>query len=340
MVATFSLAGCKEEEAAVAEEEEAAETTQEKKITIGRILIYMVDDYQQTAARCAQEFCDKNNIELMLSSADSDVEKERTIIEDLITSNVDAIIIQPMTPVDANEMKKLANDAGIPIVFFFEAPSEEPYVYLTVTEEEQNVELGAACAELWLENHPDVPIVVGALGMKELEFAMKTRHDTFIKGVKSVYPDAEIIEIALTSESSLELVQLDFEDAILAHPEINIVCAMDAAQCLTAHNVLKSIDRGTIETEVVGGIQGSLEEYLRMQDPMSSYRFSVGLKPYDYEMRLFDIALKMISGEIPIDANERFTEESILITGDFDWSEYLEKQWGKNLEEELEKLKA
>lgn len=189
---------------------------EEDRITIGRILIFEVDDYQQTAAKHAKDYCEKNNIELVLSSSDADVEKERRIVEDLITRGVDAIIIQAITAADANEMKKLANKAGIPIVFFFQNPSEEPYVHVTADERPTNVELGAAAAKLWKEKHPDVPVVVGALMKKENEFAMAIRIVPFIEGVKSVAPDAKVIEIPMTNEASLDLVQANFEDAIVA----------------------------------------------------------------------------------------------------------------------------
>jgi len=344
----FISTGCKEEaaeeETAATEEEavteEAAGEETAEQLVIGRVLIFEVDNYQQLVSKFAKDFCEENNIELVLNSADADVEKERRIVEDLITRDVDAIIIQAITDADANEMKKLADDAGIPIVFFYQAPSVEPYVHLALTEDDANREMGAACANLWIEEHPDVPIVVGALMKEELENAMTNRHDPFIEGVQSVDPDAEIIDVEMTDESALDLVYNDFEDVIMAHPEINIVCAMNASQSLTAHNVLKSVGRGTPETEIVSGIEGSLDEYLRIVDPESSYKFTVGIKPYDNEIALWDIALKMINGEISIDANERFEVGSLVLTDDSDWEEYLLKQWNKDLEEELAKLES
>jgi ABC-type sugar transport system substrate-binding protein len=318
-------------------EETAAEKNQ---LTIGRILIFEVDDYQQTAARHAKDYCAENGIELILTSSDADVEKERAIVEDMIVRQVDAIIIQCITASDATEMKKLAGKAGIPIVFFFQNPSEEPYVHVTADERDTNVALGASSAKLWKEKHPDKPVVVGALMKKENEFAMNVRIAPFIEGVRSVEPDARVVEIPMTNEASLDLIQSNFEDAIVANPEINVVCAFNASQTLTAYNVLKSFGRGTTETEVIGGIQGSLDEYLRMLEPDSSYAFSVGMKPYDYEVSLFETALKMINGEIAIDGNERVVEGSILLGKDSDWKEYIEKQWSKDFDEEMAKVNA
>ncbi len=310
----------------------------EEELTIGRILIFEVDDYQQTAAKHAKDFCEQNNINLILSSSDADVENERRIVEDMIVRQVDAIIIQCITASDADEMKKLANKAGIPIVFFFQNPSVEPYVHVTADERDTNVALGAACAELWKETHPDIPVVVGALMKKENEFAMNVRIAPFIEGVKSVEPGAKIIEIPMTNEASLDLVQSNFEDAVVANPDINVVCSFNASQSLAAYNVMKSFGRGTLETEVIGGISGSLDEYIRMQETNSSYAFSVGMKPYDYEISLFETALKMINGEIPIDGNERIVEGSTLLGKDSDWEEYIVMQWAKDFNEELAKV--
>jgi hypothetical protein len=55
-------------------------------------------------------------------------------------------------------------------------------------------------------------------------------------------------------------------------------------------------------------------------------------------MRLFDTALKMISGEIPIDANERFVEPAQLLTGaESDWKRFIETEWAKDFDKEVSK---
>jgi len=342
MVAFFSLAGCDkageaEEEVTAEEEEEevAAEEEAAEKLVIGRMMLWEIDDYQQQCLSTQIELTDFYGIELIVLDSDRDAEKERANAEDLISKEVDGVIIQSVTAASCGEIIKLFKDAGIPIVNFVGKPSEGNMLWVTIDEGAANQQAAGAGAKYWMELHPDIPLVVGALIDKESEYAMLNRINPSLAGIKAVAPDAEIIEIHMLDPGNREAVMSTFEDTILAHPEINLVIGGGSFSTLPAYTVLESIGRGTIETEVIVGIEGTYEEYLKIIDQNSSYKFTTGLTPTYSEKACFRLLMDAINGEIGIDDNIKVVVPAVVLDANTDWTEYFKEQWSIDLEEKL-----
>jgi len=347
LVVSFSFIGCKEEAAPAAEEEAVEEVkeevteeevTEEEEIIVGRVLLFTIDEYQKYAGEVAQQFADERGVKLLLDAFELDLEVERQLVEDYIAQGADVIILQGHTGADTDEMNKLARENDVPFVAWYVEPTVEPYTFCGVDEKISSTEMGVQAANLWKELHPDIPIKIGALVQEQSESIMEIRPLAFIEGVHSVEPDAPVIMQQMTDEAALDKVQADFEDMMTANPDINMICTMSSATALVGHNALQAMGRGTTETEIVCSWNGDINEYLKMMDPESSYRFTVGMSPYTFEKLMWDTAFKLLNGEISMDETNKFYSGCMVLTGESkDWKDYIEREWGKNLEEAVEK---
>ena len=310
----------------------AAETTAAKKLVIGRIYVSEADNYQQACIKAAQNFAAENNIELLVGSSDADINKEIGIFEDFLAKKVDAIIMQPVEGADANQLIKNAQAVNIPVIIWGIKHTEGSAPFLSPNEKDANTELGKKCAELWLSENPDTAIKAGVLTMEEIAFVKDQRTDRFIDGVLSVAPDAEIIKQDVLRAPDKEAVMGTFEDLITANPDINLVFGPASFHSLAAQTVLETIGRGTKETEIVSGVSGDMEEYEKIKDPNSSYRFTTGLLPKDGEIACFEMALKVINSEVAIDSDVEQEMSAVVLGIDSDWKEYLKAQWDVSIE--------
>ena len=330
------------EEAAPAEEvveeavpaEEVVEEEAAEELVIGRMMVFVGDDFQQTAKQHFLNYCDEIGAEGIVLDSNFDEETERKNAEDLISRGVNAIIIQCVNAFSGAEISKSAKAAGIPVVSSIIIPDTENYILVTLDEETANKKAGKKIIELWEELHPDIPPVPAYISIPWNEWVTEVRTIPFIEGIKSVEPDIEVMEIELGADQlDTESIMAVFEDTITAHPEINVIGGFASFTTLPALEVLLSIGRGTIETELIASIEGSIEEYKKIMDPNSAYKFTTGLKPKDLEVTDVEYALKLINGEIGIDEAVIKKIPCLVLDSDSDWGPYLKEQWFEDIED-------
>ncbi|MBA7688769.1 hypothetical protein ES703_97258 [subsurface metagenome] len=125
----------------------------------------------------------------------------------------------------------------------------------------------------------------------------------------------------------------EFEDAIVAHPEANIIGGVGSFATLPAYEVLKSIGRGTVETEIIAGNEGSYEEYILIKDPNNAYKYTCGLTPGSAGVYNMEYAIKVLNGELEPDAYEIVTIDQKVLGPDSDWDTYFKEEWNTSLAE-------
>jgi len=299
-------------------------------LVIGRILIFAGDDFQQTAKQHFLNYCDEIGAKGIVLDSNFDAEKEKKNMEDLISRGVDAIIVQPVTAFTATVLSDMAKAADIPIVTYITESGN--FTLVTSDEITTNTEAGKKTAELWKKLHPDIPIVACVLEDAAVEWTMINRSKPFIAGVKEADPKATIIEVEL-SDLGTEAIMASFEDTITAHPEINLISSTASFVSLACLEVLETIGRGTPETEIIHGIQGSLEEYKKIIDPNSAYKICTGMKPKDLEVTSIKYAIKLINGEIGREEKITIGCPAQVLDANSNWKQYLEEQWFAKIEE-------
>jgi len=340
----FAFAACKEEaissgetteEVAPAEEEAAAEEAPEEEKVVGICFLWRGDAFQEAMWANEHEIASKNNIKILEANSEATIEGQVTIIEDFISAGVDSIIIQPIGIPDATDVAQVCEAAGIPVVFYHMYPDPEESGWcaanVRLTEVKENFEAGAQTAKLWKELHPDKPIVMIQMVLEENEYCVKERSGPTMEGVLSVDPDAIIYEVQMTDFNDRSVVMGEFEDAITAHPEANIIGGTGSYSTLPAYEVLKSIGRGTVETELIVGIEGSYEEYKLIMDPNNAYKYTCGLTPGSAGINNMEFTIKVLNGELKPDAFKRVTLEQKVLGPDSDWDTYFQDEWNISL---------
>ncbi len=109
--------------------EKALPTEQKGGLKIGLSMGQMGSEFFTAMVDSAQAACDKYGYELVMFNADSNISTQSSDVESLITSGMDAIIINPMDVTAAAADVQAAVDAGIPVIGVgVDFPSDVPVI--------------------------------------------------------------------------------------------------------------------------------------------------------------------------------------------------------------------
>jgi len=137
LLAAVSIVGCQSAPAAsekpgesVSQPSQATQPAQqpaEKKITIGFIAMNMYMTWMQYALEGAKKTAEANGVELIIYDAENKVDKQASLMEDLIAKKVDAIMTDPINIESLTPMIQEADKAGIPVCTFDRRAEGAPY---------------------------------------------------------------------------------------------------------------------------------------------------------------------------------------------------------------------
>lgn len=109
--------------------EKALPTEQKDSLKIGLSMGQMGSEFFTAMVDSAQEACDEYGYELVMFNANSNISTQSADIESMITSGVDAIIVNPMDVTAAAADVQAAVDAGIPVIGVgVDFPSDVPVI--------------------------------------------------------------------------------------------------------------------------------------------------------------------------------------------------------------------
>ncbi len=283
---------------------------------LGQVIYNMNQPYQQALAAQTQAYCESLGIELIIVDGKSDAEAITNGVDDLIVKQVQGIIVQPQDGASINTAVRAAQEAGIPIVTFFNQATDAPGPHVRLAEDVTAFELGAYCAEKWLEFYPDSKIVIGVIDEPLVPYVHEVRAGEFVKGVKSVQPEAE--DYSYAGNGVRDDSYAVAEDLLQAHPDVNIVYGINADSALGALAAFKAAGRGTAtdgvpDTELFASIDGTDGELLEMVDPNSPLKACMALSPAKNSVALVDAIIGTVNGEYPMDAETIIDEPDIVI---------------------------
>jgi len=331
VVAMTIFAGCKEsveeekpeqevvEEVAeeeVAEEtevtEEVAEETSEA-LKIGIVYLTLEHPYYQGFQKQWRRLAEENGFDLIELDGGLSPETETAAVEDLVAQNVDAILFCLLDPSAAVSTIEYAQDTGIPIAAYAIRPGEEancPFIgydeYPTCKEE------GKQTAELFKELFPDQEAKIIVTNTRTAA-ANVERENGFLDGFMEVLPDAEVVatpEDDGTADSALSAIQ----DAISANQDANVFFGTNDSRAQGALAALELAGRGTIDTEILAGVDGSEVAMIELVDPNSAWKVEVGHAIKDSAELSYSVLVQMINGDIDIKTKEDFlTVSTVLI---------------------------
>ncbi len=228
--------GCAEqapETGAEGEDEGAAE-----EITIGFAVSTLANDFFVTMNDAGQAAASEMGINLITLDAQDSSETQVTQIEDLITQQVDLLIINPVDSDAVGTAVMEANDAGIPVITVTRpSNSGEVVQHLDIDNKEAGI-LDAEQLIADLEGEGKVAILEGIAGAP----SAADRQAGFIEKLEADAPGIEVTT-SLTANYSREEGATVTEDILQSNPELDAIYAHNDEMALGAVRAVAAANR-------------------------------------------------------------------------------------------------
>lgn len=219
-------------------EENISEENVSKEITIGFAVSTLANDFFVTMNEAAEAAAADMGINLLTLDAQDSSETQMTQIEDLITRQVDFLIINPVDSDAVGSAVIEANDASIPVITVTRpSNSGEVIQHLDI----DNKEAGMLEAEQLIQDlggKGKVAILEGIAGAP----SAADRQAGFVDKLEADAPDIEITT-SLTANYSREEGATVTEDILQSNPELDAIYAHNDEMALGAVRAVTAADR-------------------------------------------------------------------------------------------------
>lgn len=328
LCSTGFVACSKKEEAAVTPPKETTESKEapkeeetakvDKEYYIGKVPITLSHNVHGNDAKWAEKYAkEEYGAKYEVIDPQSDLAKENKAIEDFIAKGVDGLIVHPVVESGVNESIQEAKDAGVKVITYFMDATEVEVPFVAVDEASVAKQMGTDMAKQWKELYPDKPIQVGFVDFLSVSITKDNRSGPFLEGVKSVEPaltgtaketNSKGEELTgatfwLAGEGDLTKAQAIGQDVLTKYPDVNIIYGTNTANALGCLSAYEGVGRGKAEegvplTEIFAGTDGDAAELLKLCDPTSSLKYTLGMQPQTFAYAQIDTMMKVLNGEI------------------------------------------
>jgi ABC-type sugar transport system substrate-binding protein len=297
-----------------------------KQLVIGRVFFDLSHPYQQADAKWYEAYAKKLGIKAITIDGKASMDTMINAVGDLISKKVDGIIVQPLDGSAIAGSVLEAQKNNIPIVVFFENVRGAKCPYVRINEADVATKMGAIAGKKFKDTWPGKKAKIGIIGQDDIEYVKVYRTDTFVKGVQSVLPDAEVVS-RLNGAGARDKSLQAAEDLLQSHPEVNIVFGINADSALGALSALQAAGRGKAVkgvpvSEIVASIDGSTPECIEIANPKSALKLAMALSPKTNAITLTDTLLKVIKGEIDPKGDKMVDTYDSIING---WTDNIAK---------------
>ena len=300
----------------------AAPEAAAKEVYIGKVPITLSHAVHGNDAKWAEKYAkEKYGAKYEVIDPAGDLQKEIKAVEDFIAKGVDGIILHPVQESGVNEIVKEARDAGVYVISYFMAPTEAKIPMVRVEESIVANQMGKDMAKQWKELYPDKPIKVGFIDFLSVAYCFDQRSGPFLKGVKEVDPTVtglvtniknskgETLEGAtfwLGAEGDLSKSQAIGQDVLQKYPEVNLIYGTNTPNALGALSAYEAAGRGKAKdgvplTEIFAGTDGDAPELIKLADPTSSLKYTLGMQPQTFAYAQVDLMMDVINGKVKPD---------------------------------------
>ncbi|MEA4854020.1 MAG: sugar ABC transporter substrate-binding protein [Christensenella sp.] len=307
LVAVFMFAACtpvdKPAESAPASEaqgtEESASAEQAEPVAAGEFkklgLVHNVQSWQmyQVMEKAIKEQCDAAGVELVVADANGDANKQLQLIETMMNSGVNGIIVVTIDGPTLEDVAKRCTENGVALVSMY-IELENATANMLVDEYQYGYEIGKMGAEYMAANFPD----------QELEVALLRIHD-YLPGIdrgrgmedalKEFYPTAKVVndQNSIDVESAMKSTE-----AILAgNPNTTLfLCDSDDTGAIGAYEVLKAKVKPEDQAKYcVIGADGVPQAFGYIKED-GMYRGTVALNNREIGMTAYNICADALAG--------------------------------------------
>ncbi|MGO1372099.1 MAG: sugar ABC transporter substrate-binding protein, partial [Senegalia sp. (in: firmicutes)] len=286
-VVLLSLIACSQD----TNEDSSVDTDEE--LRMGYITMDLGNPYFVRLTDGMKEKAEELNIDLSIHDGKNEVEPQIKAMEDLITQQVDAIILSANNSQALNSKVKEAKDAGIKVIAA-NAPVENPDAFIGSIEYDNGFQAGEIAGE-YIRDNLDGKAKVAILQLSTIPAALE-RTKGQKEGLLSLAPDAEIV--AEPDASTRELGLNAIETLLQSHPDLNVVLGVNDDSVLGAYQAMKAAGKEGEDVALVGF--DAIEEALLKIKEGGIYRGTIDIAPFESGKVIIETAKKVLE-EGPIE---------------------------------------
>lgn len=267
----------------------AAEESAGTSYKIGFAQCTLASPFYVSMKDVAEEYAKELGVELTVVSADDDVTKQNNDINDMLTSGIDALIVNPINAEGIAPAIEACTKAEIPVITVDRNINEGYTAYVGRDNEEMGRLVGEALVEHLggkEEASGKILEIQGTAG----DTVMMARRDGFEAAVAEA-PGLEVIQSAYCDYTRSKAVTAT-QDLLQSNDGIVAVYGHNDDMALGASQVLQ--EKG-VEGVAVCGVDGLMEAVMAIND--GSYAITTMNDPGSLIKAALDTSLKILNGE-------------------------------------------
>lgn len=263
-----------------------------EEVRMGYITMDLGNPYFVKLIEGMEEKADELNIDLSIHDGENEVEPQIRAMEDLITQQVDAIILSANDSEALNPMITEAKNAGIKVIAA-NAPVEDPDAFIGSIEYDNGFQAGEIAGN-YIADQLNGEAKVAILQLSTIPAALE-RTEGQKEGLLSLAPNAEIVAEpdASTREGGLTAI----ETLLQSHPDLNVVLGINDDAVLGAYQAMQAAGKDGEEIALVGF--DAIEEALLKIKEGGIYRGTIDIAPFE-------------SGKVIIETAQQVLEEGAI----------------------------
>lgn len=270
----------------------AAEDTAESAGTtykIGFAQCTLASPFYVSMKDVAEEYAKELGVDLTIVSADDDVTKQNNDINDMITSGIDALIVNPINAEGIAPSIEACTNADIPVITVDRNINEGYTAYVGRDNEEMGRLVGEALVEYLGGKDAAEGTILETQGTAG-DTVMMARRDGFEAAVAEA-PGLEVVQSAYCDYTRSKAVTAT-QDLLQSNDNIVAVYGHNDDMSLGAAQVLQ--EQG-IEGVAVCGVDGLMEAVMAIED--GTYAITTMNDPGSLIKAALDTTLKILNGE-------------------------------------------
>lgn len=256
---------------------------------IGFAQCTMASPFYTSMVDTAKTYAKELGVEFVYVSADDDVTKQNNDINDMISSGIDALILNPINAEGVKPALEACEKAGIPVITVDRNVSEGQTAYVGRDNEKMGNLVGQALVEL-LGGKDNAKGKILEIQGTAGDTVMMARRDGFEAAVKEA-PGLEVIQSAYCDYTRSKAITAT-QDLLQANPDIIAVYGHNDDMSLGAAQVLQ--EKG-IKDVAVTGVDGLMEAVIAINN--GTYAITTMNDPGSLIKAALDTSLKVLNGE-------------------------------------------
>ena len=237
----------------------------------------------------AEEYAKELGVDLTVVSADDDVTKQNNDINDMITSGIDALIVNPINAEGIAPAIEACTNADIPVITVDRNINEGYTAYVGRDNEEMGRLVGEALVELLGGKDAAEGTILEIQGTAG-DTVMMARRDGFEAAVAEA-PGLEVVQSAYCDYTRSKAVTAT-QDLLQSNDNIVAVYGHNDDMALGASQVLQ--EQG-VEGVAVCGVDGLMEAVMAIED--GTYSITTMNDPGSLIRAALDTTLQILNGE-------------------------------------------